>query len=311
MPELAEVAYYAARWNPGIGEKILRVHAGSRDRFFRLTAASAFRDLTGTTYRGARTHGKNMLFEFSRGLWLTGHLGMTGELLTAGPDHVPTAHDHLVLYTKKHALIFRDFRMFGNVRLDESKTAPPPAWQALPPEISSDDFTTAHVATALKRHPKLPLKAFLLDQAWFPGIGNWMADEVCWQLQLHPATPSGTVEPAALRNNLRAICRTSMKTIAVDWSDPPATWLMQHRWKEGGHCPRCGTVLARATLRGRTACWCPQCQPGSADLKSAPATPARKAKAPAKKSPIKAKSAKVTEPGRRKSTQARPKTKEA
>ena len=267
MPELAEVAYYAAQWNPGLGQRILRVHTGSKPRFFRLslTHAAAFKVLTGSTYRSARTHGKNMMFEFSRGLWLGGHLGMTGELFTATPDHLPTAHDHLVLYTKSHALIFRDFRMFGCVSLDESKAGPPPAWQALPPEILGPAFTTALLAGALQRHARSPIKALLLNQTWFPGIGNWMADEACHQLHLHPATPSGKVDPAALRKVLRAICQKSMKTIAVDWSDPPATWLMQHRWKEGGLCPdkNCRTPLVRETLRGRTACWCPVCQASS------------------------------------------------
>jgi formamidopyrimidine-DNA glycosylase len=265
MPELAEVAYYAAQWSAGLGQRIQRVHTGPKPRFFRQTAASAFAALTGTTYRSARTHGKNLLFEFSSGLWLGGHLGMTGELLTAPPGHTPTAHDHLVLYTKNQALIFRDFRMFGAVRLDESKPGPPPAWRDLPPEILSPQFTATRTATALQRHARSPLKAFLLDQAWFPGIGNWMADEVCYQLKLHPATPSGKVDPKALRQALRAICRQSMRTIAIDWSDPPATWLMRYRWKDGGSCPdkKCGTPLVRETLRGRTACWCPACQPAA------------------------------------------------
>ena len=78
MPELAEVAYYAARWFPGLSQKILRVHTGPKPRFFRNTHSSAFAALAGTAYRSARTHGKNMLFEFSGGLWLSGHLGMTG-----------------------------------------------------------------------------------------------------------------------------------------------------------------------------------------------------------------------------------------
>ena len=57
MPELAEVAYYAAQWNPGLSQKILRVHTGPKPRFFRNTHSSAFAALAGTTYRHARTHG--------------------------------------------------------------------------------------------------------------------------------------------------------------------------------------------------------------------------------------------------------------
>ena len=263
MPELAEVAFYAKAWHPAQGQTILRVHTGPKPRFFRHTPAAAFAPaLTGRSFLDTRTHGKKLLFAFQNNLWLTGHLGMTGELLLAPPDHLPTAHDHLVLYTAHHALIFRDSRMFGAVLLDESP-GPPPAWQALPPEILSPQFTAAHAAAALQRHPRSPLKAFLLDQTYFPGIGNWMADEVLFQLRLHPATLAASVNPSALRQALRTICQKSLQTIAINWSDPPKNWLMTHRWKAGGLCPRCYTPLLRDTLRGRTACWCPTCQPQS------------------------------------------------
>jgi formamidopyrimidine-DNA glycosylase len=261
MPELAEVAYYARQWDAGRDHKILRVHTGTKARFFRATPASAVENgLTGKIFRAAHTHGKNLLFEFSGGFWLTAHLGMTGELLAEAPDFEPQKHDHLVLFTTAAALVFRDFRMFGGVKLDENPEGPPPAWQALPPEILGTGLTSKRVGDALKRHARMPLKAFLLDQEWFPGIGNWMADEACFQLRLLPSTPCGETDAADLRNALRRICRKSMETIAVDWSDPPESWLMRHRWKAGGHCPRCGTGLTRKTLRGRTACWCPHCQ---------------------------------------------------
>jgi hypothetical protein len=131
MPELAEVAFYTTRWAAGVGQEVRRVHTGSKARPFRQTAAGAFRALVGTTYGGARTHGKNMLFEFAPQLWLTGHLGMTGELLAAPPEHVPTVHDHLVLYTREEALIFRDFRMFGALRLEEWAGGPPASGEVL------------------------------------------------------------------------------------------------------------------------------------------------------------------------------------
>ncbi|RYD31836.1 MAG: Fpg/Nei family DNA glycosylase, partial [Verrucomicrobiaceae bacterium] len=263
MPELAEAAYYARLWHPGLNHRILRVHAGSRARFFRgIPAQAVRRALTDTVFLSARTHGKNLLFEFSGGLWLAGHLGMTGELLAGELDHVPDKHDHLVLYTPDTALVFRDARLFGGVKLTESPEGPPPEWVALPPEILSAGFTERRVAEALKRHARQPLKAFLLDQTWFPGIGNWMADEALFQLRLPPSTPCGQVDAGSLRKVLRHICRISLKTVGADWSDLPAAWLMRYRWKAGGHCPRCGAELARKTLRGRTACWCPVCQPG-------------------------------------------------
>jgi formamidopyrimidine-DNA glycosylase len=260
MPELAEVAYYARQWDAGLGKRIARVHVHAKARVFRGGHAGELaKALTGSTYRHSFTHGKNMLFEFGGGQWLGGHLGMTGKLLTAAPDYEPHKHDHLVLFTRDAALVYSDYRMFGRWRLDHGKE-PPEWWRELPPEVLSKAFTAARLKEILARRARTPLKVLLLDQSVFPGIGNWMADEVLWQEKLHPSTPSGEAEAGSLRKTLQSICRTSMRTIARDWSDPPKSWLFSHRWKDGGKCPRCGTALKRGDFRGRTACWCPKCQ---------------------------------------------------
>ncbi len=259
MPELAEVHYYARQWDAGLGQPIHRVHLHPHARIFRSEPIAAFSQLERSHLLETRTHGKNLLFIFSHGHWLGGHLGMTGELLTAPPDHIPEKHDHLTLHTPSASLVFRDPRMFGRIRWHSGETAPP-WWRALPPEILSPAFTVARIAAFLARRAHTPLKSLLLDQTTFPGIGNWMADEALWQLRLPPDTPAGTTPPAPLHRVLRKITTTALRTIGRDWSDPPPTWLFRHRWKPGGHCPRCQTPLTRADLRGRTACWCPQCQ---------------------------------------------------
>jgi formamidopyrimidine-DNA glycosylase len=53
-----------------------------------------------------------------------------------------------------------------------------------------------------------------------------------------------------------------MRVIGTDWGDLSDAWLMNHRWRDGGICPRrgCRTGLVREDLRGRTTCWCPKCQ---------------------------------------------------
>jgi formamidopyrimidine-DNA glycosylase len=260
MPELAEVVYFSRQWDAGLHRRVLRVHVHGRSRVFRGgNAAELAAALAGREYLRPLTHGKNMLFRFSGGIWIGGHLGMTGELLALPPDYVPQKHDHLVLYTSAAALVYRDPRMFGRWRLDRGSD-PPAWWRALPPEILSKKFSLAALSEFLRRRARTPLKALLLDQSMFPGIGNWMADEVLWQLRLHPATPAGKAAAAALLTKLRAVCRTALRSIGRDWSDPPASWLFRHRWTKSGRCPRCHSPLTRTSLRGRTACWCPKCQ---------------------------------------------------
>jgi formamidopyrimidine-DNA glycosylase len=263
MPELAEVAYYARQWDAGHGKRVLAVETHPKSRVFRGSDAKKLgAALEGTKLKAALTHGKQMLFEFSGGHWLTLHLGMTGALEAKKEPYESGKHDHLVLHTKELALVFTDPRQFGAVQYFHGKTAPA-FWRALPSQPMNEAFTPAFFAEVMRRHARVPLKALLLDQRYFPGIGNWMADEILWQTRLPPHVLSGTVDEKrahTLWKVTRKICSVSLKTIGQDWGDPPKSWLMLHRWEDGGKCPRCGSDLKRETVRGRTACWCPKCQ---------------------------------------------------
>src|SRR5437588_764248 len=101
-------------------------------------------------------------------------------------------------------------------------------------------------------------------QECFPGIGNWMADEILWRARIHPKIAAGKLNAArrvSLFREIRFVCREAMRIIGHDFSDPPKSWLFPHRWEKGGDCPRCKNSLRHATIGGRTACWCPTCQP--------------------------------------------------
>ena len=263
MPELAEVYYYAKRWDAGIGLPIISLHANAKSRVFRICDVAALKTrITGAKLKNSLTHGKQMLFEFSGGRWLSVHLGMTGELSCKPQTYEPAKHDHLVLHVNSHALVFTDPRQFGSVTFYEGKS-PPEFWRALPSQPMDEAFTPELVANVLQRHARQPLKALLLDQRYFPGIGNWMADEVMWQMKLPPHITAGSLSAKQSQNlwrTLRKVCDVALKTIGVDWSDPPKSWLFRHRWKRGNDCPRCGVTLVHETVRGRTACWCAVCQ---------------------------------------------------
>lgn len=263
MPELAEVFYYAKQWDAGKDKRIAALDIRSRTRVFRATDTEALSEgLAGAQLRSTRTHGKQMLFEFSRGQWLTIHLGMTGELAAKPEPYEPARHDHLVLHTRLHALVFTDPRQFGSVLYHQGKTLPP-AWLTLPPQPMDEGFTVPRLREILQRHARAPLKALLLDQRWFPGIGNWMADEVLWQMKLPPHILAGALDEKAIRalhRTIRKVCRVALETIGVDWDDPPLNWLFRYRWEDGHCCPRCEAELVRESVRGRTACWCPVCQ---------------------------------------------------
>jgi formamidopyrimidine-DNA glycosylase len=262
MPELAEVEYYRKQWNSGIGEKVSSVLL-HENRIFRGSNIDALRQtLTGAVLHTSETHGKQMLFRFFKNGWLGLHLGMTGELRVEPAGFKPNKHDHLVLPQAKRSLVFTDPRQFGRVRFHVGKDAPD-WWADLPVSVLSDDFTLEHMRSFLERHGKAPVKAVLLSQDGFPGIGNWMADEILWQAKIHPGRKPNTLtrpEVKALHAATRFVCREAMRIVGKDWGDLPKTWLFAYRWKRGGKCPRDKRSLQHATIGGRTTCWCPRCQ---------------------------------------------------
>ncbi|CAN5788951.1 bifunctional DNA-formamidopyrimidine glycosylase/DNA-(apurinic or apyrimidinic site) lyase [soil metagenome] len=264
MPELAEVEYYRRQWDVGLGAVVQAVELHPRKRIFRGTAPREIAvALAGRRFRLSQARGKQMLFVFSGGGWLGLHLGMSGALRVEPADFRAGKHDHLVLRQAKQALVFRDPRQFGRVRFHKGKTEPE-WWTASGPEIHSRAFSSRYVAEFLRRHARAPIKAVLLRQRGFPGVGNWMADEILWRARIAPATPAGALDgqqQVALRRATRFVSREALRVIGRDFSDPPRSWLIHTRWKPGGKCPRDGTLLQRATIGGRTTAWCAECQP--------------------------------------------------
>lgn len=262
MPELAEVEYFRRQWNPGLKQAVRRVLFHPKARIFRGIPAKTFeRALTGAKLLSSEAKGKQMIFRLDRAS-VGIHLGMTGKLAVGRAGHAPGKHDHLVLVQDKRALVFSDPRLFGRVLFHEGP-GEPPWWAKLPPEVLSPEFTKAALAAFLRRRKAAPIKAVLLMQGRFPGIGNWMADEILWQARISPAAKAGALPGQVvpeLWKTIRSVSRAALRTIGVDWSDPPEDWLMEHRWEDGGACPRCGSDLKRAPIGGRTTCWCPRCQ---------------------------------------------------
>lgn len=263
MPELAEVAFHAKAWSDAIGGNIERVFVNDLARCCRELDQNRLSErLLGRSLLDFRTHGKRMLFEFSGGIWLGVHLGMTGKLENLDRGLLKRKHDHFVFETKGRVFAFNDSRQFGKIELFESEHLPD-FWLLLPPAILDAVFDRALFEDYCNRRSRRPLKAFLLLQECFPGVGNWMADEILWQSRLAPSRKVEDLSKAecdALFKSIKFVCQGAMDNVAVDYSDPPENWLFRHRWKPGEICPQTGRVLARETIGGRTTCWSPDWQ---------------------------------------------------
>ncbi len=263
MPELAEVEWNRRQWNPGLHDQVTAVALHAEKRLFRGTVTSLLRRrLTGQKLVSSEARGKRMLFRFTGDGWLGLHLGMTGSLRVEKAEFDAGKHDHLVLRQAGRSLVFRDARQFGRIQFHNGAKAPD-WWREEVPEIVSKSFDAKLVESFLKRHGKAPIKAVLLLQNGFSGIGNWMADEILWRAGILPRRPAGKLskaERAAIFSETKFVAHESLSRIGRKGGDVPKTWLMHERWNQKGRCPKHGIPLRRATIGGRTTAWCAKCQ---------------------------------------------------
>ena len=263
MPELAEVEWFRKQWDAGRGGEIVDLGLHARNRVFRGSDVGKLRQrLIGERLLGSYARGKRMLFKFSGDNCLGIHLGMTGKIRVESANYRPAKHDHLVLLQRERALVFTDSRQFGRVRFYHGSDEPD-WWKSGAPEIISREFDRKFVDQFLDRHLKAPIKAVLLMQNGFPGIGNWMADEILWRAKVLPSKWTGRLTARgrdAIFHATKFVVRRSLETLGKDFSDPPRTWLIHQKWKRDGVCPIHRTPLRHAAVAGRTTAWCPRCQ---------------------------------------------------
>ena len=220
------------------------------------------RALRGAKVKSAGRLGKHLWIELDRKPWPVFHFGMTGgfhfyEDEADSPRFVILA----LTLDDGRRFAFADARRFGRVRL-----APDP--RRVPPllGLGHDPLFGLPSAPALAAEigsRKAPIKAVLLDQSTFAGVGNWIADEVLYQAAIKPHRPAADLslaETARLRTTLLRVIRRAVAVNAV--SDRfPAGWLFHRRWgRVKGQKTAGGAAIVHDTVAGRTTAWVPSRQ---------------------------------------------------
>jgi formamidopyrimidine-DNA glycosylase len=214
--------------------------------------------LKGRTVQAARRKGKHMWLELDRRPWPTFHFGMSGWFEVLGPNDPSPRFWKLDVRAGDRRVVFCDVRRLGRIRLLNDPAGEPPisdlgfdALEGLPP--------VAELARLLARR-SAPIKAVLLDQSLFAGVGNWIADEVLFQAGISPhrlARDLSKAEVGRLRRVLHAIVAFAVKHDA-DSSKFPKSWLFHQRWEyRGDQQTSRGESIVRETIGGRTAAWVP------------------------------------------------------
>ena len=266
MPELPDVETFKRYMDAtSLHQRISSVDVRSAYVLKGVSARELARRLKGRCFESSCRHGKHLFVRADRDLWLRLHFGMTGSLQYFKHEEQAPKHTRvLFVFANARRLAFEDQRKFGEVGLlkdvDEflkKRTLGPDAL----------DISLSQFKWIFGKH-RGAVKTILLNQTLIAGIGNIYADEILFRARIHPATQISTLKEKAVANLFRAtryILRTAIDAKA-DVDLMPKSWLLPHRGK-GGKCPRCGRELKSATIGGRTAWFCTQCQKSASEVR--------------------------------------------
>lgn len=303
MPELPEVETVARGLRQAIlGRRILSVTLGKTD--FIDDPIALEQHLPGRTVEAIERYGKFMLLRLSAVAGANGnrrkgdakqasllvHLGMTGQMAPSPAAKPREKHTHVcLLLDDGRELRYTDARRFGRIAY---LTEVPLAEEltrvgADPLEIGKEEFVKKI------RERRARVKALLLNQSVFGGVGNIYADESLWRAKIHPAQLAATLTRRKAKTLWRALQEILRKAIVLrgssisdflDAAGEPGEYQRCHRayGREGEHCHRCKTAIRRGLVAGRSSYFCPHCQRAPAGFAALPLPP-RTARLPSRK----------------------------
>ncbi|MDD4784991.1 MAG: bifunctional DNA-formamidopyrimidine glycosylase/DNA-(apurinic or apyrimidinic site) lyase [Candidatus Shapirobacteria bacterium] len=237
--------------------------------------------------------GKQLSIHLKNGSILLFHLKMTGQIIVlpalsregrkAGRvsfghptkdafGDLPNKSTRLIFtFSDNSKLFFNDQRKFGWVKL-LSKIELTEVQRNLGIDILSSKFTPNYLLNQLKPTAR-PIKAVLLDQNKFAGIGNIYANDALFLAKIHPSFPSNKLsikKITLLHHFLIQIMIDSIKSggstakdnkyIHPDGSTGNHQFNFQVYQRQNEPCLKCKTKIKKIKIAGRGTFYCPKCQ---------------------------------------------------
>lgn len=263
MPELPEVQNWRQLADEtAIGATILKAKLDDdRIIFDKNVPSTVARKLKGRVLKQTHRKGKHFWIELDSGEDLYIHFGMTGSLWALDPEEEPPSHIKLDLtLSNGKRLVYRNMRRIGKIRLLPDITAVPPV-SKLGPDPVEDGINLKELQAILAKR-KGPIKAVLLDQKVFAGVGNWIADEVLYQASLSPHRRCNDLSPAEVKRLRTCLIRILSKAcdVRADSSRFPKGWLFHYRWGKQAETDAQGQAIQFDQVGGRTTAWVPAVQ---------------------------------------------------
>ena len=206
--------------------------------------------------------------------FLVVHLRMTGYFKFIENSTHPCKHTRIRFFDKNNnELRYIDVRSFGqmwwiNKGLSLNKIIK--GLGSLGPEPFSKDFDANYLKKVISKRTK-SIKAILLDQTIVAGIGNIYADESLYSAGISPFREARTIkknELIKLKESIVTVLKKSIGSGGTTFSDfrdlegENGNFGLQTNVyrRTGKECRKCGNLIERQKITGRSTHWCPKCQ---------------------------------------------------
>lgn len=274
MPELPEVETVKRSLQKKIiGKKIIRVlinYGGN----IRQPGMEMFRlSLVDKVFEDIDRRGKFLIFYLSEEMALVVHLRMTGQLVYTESELPLEKHTHLIFRLNDGMdLRYLDIRKFGTFDLlSREKLSNFKSLNQLGPEPLSEDFTVEKMRESISKSERV-IKNLLMDQTFVAGIGNIYADEILFEVGLHPETNIQSLSEKdfySLHEAIVAILNlgishrgtTFRNYVDGDGRQGQFQELLKVYGRKGNLCSRCEAEIQKIKVGGRGTYYCPKCQP--------------------------------------------------
>jgi len=283
MPELPEVETIRSQIENYLPLQI--VNEKRSDLIYSLTRKCSQNEsvhIQGCYLVAIRRHGKILLFDFKKKLTdsrisytVISQLGMSGGWRIS-TKKLEEPHIHLEWLARRQTskdlvyLVYKDPRRFGALGFLTFKEAQVKI-DTLGPDVSSLDFNENYVSRVIGQFPNKMIKPFLLDQKYFAGVGNYMANEICARASIRPTRRLKTIksyEISKIVSATKKVLDLSQKTGGLTFSGGYVD-----AYGEKGHglthlvvfhqiiCQMCkSTKVKKISLGNRGTFYCPSCQ---------------------------------------------------
>ena len=274
MPELPEVESIRRGLARRVrGDVIESVWLGEKPEPLKSPALEIVAALEQARITAVRRVGKHIVFDLESAQLRTAvppsqwvvHLGMTGRLVVAHPESEVARHTHAIVRLQSgRELRFVDPRRFGRLSVVRDLGGFAPGGQE-PLGAGVRQFAR------LFRGRKTPIKSALLNQKLLRGVGNIYADESLHRAGIRPRRRASRLtgeELARLHRAVQQVLRQAIRAGGSSVSDyvnaegEAGSFQFEHRvyGREGEPCRKCGSIIQRVVIAGRSAHYCPKCQ---------------------------------------------------